>query len=58
MGARIPLPFPLGWFCVSESAELAAGAVRTVHYFGRDLVLFRGESGGALRMLMQGMYGF
>jgi phenylpropionate dioxygenase-like ring-hydroxylating dioxygenase large terminal subunit len=47
MGARIPLPFPFGWFCVAESDELAAGDVRTVHYFGRDLVLFRGEGGAA-----------
>jgi nitrite reductase/ring-hydroxylating ferredoxin subunit len=45
MGDRIPLPFPTGWFCVAESDEVAPGEVRTVHCFGQDLVLFRGEDG-------------
>ncbi len=26
MGERIPLPMPCGWFCVSESEDLARGA--------------------------------
>ncbi len=47
MGDRIPLPFPFGWFCVSESDELAPGELRRLHYFGRELVLFRGEDGAA-----------
>jgi phenylpropionate dioxygenase-like ring-hydroxylating dioxygenase large terminal subunit len=47
MGDRIPLPFPSGWFCIAESDELAAGSVRTLRYFGRDLVAFRGEGGEA-----------
>ncbi|OHT19668.1 Rieske 2Fe-2S domain-containing protein [Edaphosphingomonas haloaromaticamans] len=42
---RFPMTIPFGWFFVSYSDELAIGAVRPIHYFGRDLVLFRGESG-------------
>ena len=50
MSARRDLalpPFPDGWFCVGEGDELAAGDVRPLRYFGRDLVLFRGEDGAA-----------
>lgn len=39
--------FPRGWFVVSWSAELAAGDVKPLRYFGKDLVLFRTESGQA-----------
>ena len=41
---RHPFPIPNGWFAVAFSDEIAAGELRAVHYFGRDLVLFRGES--------------
>lgn len=41
------LPIPYGWYAVSFSDELAVGEVKPVHYFGRDLVLFRTESGKA-----------
>lgn len=41
-------PFPLGWFVVAFSSELGAGDVLTRRYFGRDLVLFRTESGRAV----------
>ena len=44
---RFPFPIPNGWFAVSFSDELARGEVQPVHYFGRDLVLFRGEDGEA-----------
>jgi phenylpropionate dioxygenase-like ring-hydroxylating dioxygenase large terminal subunit len=44
---RFPYPIPTGWFAVGWSDELEAGAVRSLHYFGRDLVLFRTEQGGA-----------
>jgi phenylpropionate dioxygenase-like ring-hydroxylating dioxygenase large terminal subunit len=47
VGERIPLPFPIGWFCIVESGDLASGEVRTLRYFGRDLVAFRAESGEA-----------
>lgn len=36
---------PSGWFQIAYSHELAAGAVKPLRYFGRDLVLYRGESG-------------
>jgi len=43
---RYPLPdTPDGWYVVGPGEALAAGEVRPVRYFGRDLVLFRGESG-------------
>ena len=43
---RIPLPpFPRGWFAIAFSAELEPGAVQRRHYFGRELVVYRTESG-------------
>lgn len=39
--------FPMGWFCVSYSDELAKGEVKALRYFGRDLALWRGEDGQA-----------
>lgn len=45
MSARFPMPMPFGWFCIAYSDELAIGEVRNLHYFGRDMVLFRTESG-------------
>jgi nitrite reductase/ring-hydroxylating ferredoxin subunit len=42
---RYPFPVPNGWFIVAEAAELVPGDVRALHYFGRDLVLFRTETG-------------
>jgi nitrite reductase/ring-hydroxylating ferredoxin subunit len=42
---RYPFPIPNGWFVVSTSAELAPGDVRALHYFGRDLVLYRTTAG-------------
>jgi 3-ketosteroid 9alpha-monooxygenase subunit A len=44
--ARFPFPaYPNGWSRVGLSDELAAGAVHPIRYFGRELVLFRTESG-------------
>ena len=45
MQQRFGLPIPFGWFGVAFSHELAIGEVKPIHYFGRDLVLFRTESG-------------
>ena len=43
-----PFPaFPNGWFVVSYSDELDVGQVKPIEYFGKDLVLFRGEDGEA-----------
>jgi nitrite reductase/ring-hydroxylating ferredoxin subunit len=47
MGSRIPLPFLHGWFCIAEAGDLAAGEVRTLRAFGRDLVAYRGQDGRA-----------
>lgn len=45
---RFPYPaYPLGWFQVAYSDELAVGDVKPLKYFGKDLVLFRTESGEA-----------
>jgi len=44
-GIRHPIPF--GWYVMAYSDELAAGEVKALRYFGRDLVLFRTESGVA-----------
>lgn len=37
--------FPSGWFQIAWVAELAPGEVRPLHYFDRDLVLYRGSDG-------------
>ncbi len=37
--------FPTGWFQVAWSPEIAPGAVVSRHYWCRDLVVWRGESG-------------
>ena len=36
---------PIGWFLIGYESELEAGAVKPLRYFGKDLVLFRTESG-------------
>lgn len=46
MAPRFPFTsFPHGWYVIGFSTDVAPGQVRTVHYLGRDIVLFRGESG-------------
>jgi len=46
MSERLSLPpYPRGWYAVALSHELTSGAVLTRKYFGRELVLFRTESG-------------
>jgi nitrite reductase/ring-hydroxylating ferredoxin subunit len=47
---RYPYPIPNGWFIVATSAELAPIDVKALHYFGRDLVLFR-THGGVARLV-------
>lgn len=44
---RFPFPIPNGWFAVARSADLAPGSVQSAHYFGRDLALYRTDSGDA-----------
>lgn len=38
---------PYGWYAVLRSAELRPGTVRSLHYFGRALIAFRGSDGQA-----------
>lgn len=46
MASRFPFTsFPKGWFTVAWSSDLKPGDVLPLHYFDRDLVLFRTESG-------------
>jgi 3-ketosteroid 9alpha-monooxygenase subunit A len=40
--------YPRGWFVIGVSSELAVGDVRPIKYFGRDMVLYRSESGAAI----------
>src|SRR4051812_31560864 len=43
---RFPFPrYPNGWFQVAYSDDLAAGGVLPLEYFGKQLVLFRGQDG-------------
>ena len=41
------LPIPNGWYAVDFARDLHPGDVKSIHYFGQDLVLFRGRSGAA-----------
>jgi phenylpropionate dioxygenase-like ring-hydroxylating dioxygenase large terminal subunit len=41
------LPVPNGWFAVAYSRDLVPGDVRTIRYFGEEMVLFRTRSGKA-----------
>jgi Rieske [2Fe-2S] domain len=36
---------PEGWFPMGWSHELAEGELKTLHYFDRELVMWRGDSG-------------
>lgn len=44
---RYPMPMPYGWFQVAYSHELKPGEAKPIRYFGKDMVLFRTESGEA-----------
>jgi nitrite reductase/ring-hydroxylating ferredoxin subunit len=44
-GRRFPLPIPNGWFIVGASDSVGPGEIRPLHYFGRDLVMFRTHAG-------------
>lgn len=50
MTARYNKPIPFGWFAVEYCKELQPGEVKPLKYFGRDLVLFRTESGEAVML--------
>ena len=42
---RYPFPVPNGWFVVAEAGDIEPGEVRALHYFDRDLVLYRATDG-------------
>lgn len=46
MSAIFPFPrLPYGWFVAAYSRELSVGQVKSAHYFGQDLVLWRAADG-------------
>ena len=47
MDREFPFPLPFSWYHVAYSDEIAAGELKPVHYFGRELVLFRDKQGTA-----------
>jgi nitrite reductase/ring-hydroxylating ferredoxin subunit len=45
-GSRFPFTaYPIGWYALGRVDEFPAGQVRTLHRFGRDLVVFRSQAG-------------
>jgi nitrite reductase/ring-hydroxylating ferredoxin subunit len=34
-------PFPSGWFAIGQAADIQADVIKTLHYFGRELIAFR-----------------
>jgi phenylpropionate dioxygenase-like ring-hydroxylating dioxygenase large terminal subunit len=48
---RFPFPIPNGWFAVANAADLSPGETRNVHYFGRDLVVWREQGSGTPHVL-------
>lgn len=42
---RYPFPVPNGWFVVATADEIGPGEVRALHYFDRDLTLYRTDDG-------------
>lgn len=45
MTHRFPFPIPFGWFQVAFDADVASGEIKPLRCFGRDLVIWRSESG-------------
>ena len=39
--------YPRSWYRVAHSSDVPRGGLLSVHYFGRDLVVFRGDDGVA-----------
>ena len=40
--------YPRGWFVIGVSSELEVGEVKPIKYFGREMVLYRSETGNAI----------
>lgn len=47
MDREFPFPLPFSWYQVAYSDEIGVGELRPIHYFGRELVLFRDMAGTA-----------
>lgn len=47
MASRLALPIPFGWFGLVFSDDVAPGQVKAISAFGKELVIFRTESGEA-----------
>jgi phenylpropionate dioxygenase-like ring-hydroxylating dioxygenase large terminal subunit len=47
MSNRYDKPIPFGWYAIEYSGQLEPGEVKPLSYFGKELVLFRSESGEA-----------
>jgi phenylpropionate dioxygenase-like ring-hydroxylating dioxygenase large terminal subunit len=45
MARRFPFPIPFGWFQVAYPDDVAPGEVTALHYWGRELVLWRDDAG-------------
>lgn len=45
MTQRFDMPIPFGWFTVAYSDDIDRGESKALHYFDRELVIFRGETG-------------
>ena len=42
MSNRFPMPMAYGWYVVAYSDEIAVGESKPWHYFGEDMVIYRG----------------
>jgi len=47
MSERYPYPIPFGWYAIGFGSDLAVGEVKPAKFFGKELVIFRTESGEA-----------
>ena len=47
MDREFPFPLPFSWYQVAYSDEIGVGELKPIHYFGRELVLFRDMAGTA-----------
>lgn len=45
MQKRYKYPLPYGWYHVAYSSELLPGQSKPLRYFGKEMVIFRGEDG-------------
>ena len=48
--SRYPFPIPFGWYQVGYPDDVDPGQARPLHYFGRDLVIWRDEDAGAFHV--------